>query len=131
MPTHKNFANFKIHIFNNGCHIGPFSCLTHFNVSLVKLNVSYKIVHCIFFVPFTDVTNVSGRLLYWVEWANGGKFVENHKAVSQWPRLVKEFLEPRLTFGMPSGVKHQVGGKRKKADDDEPDFYVGNQIGKH
>lgn len=84
--------------------------------------------HC--FMLFTDVTNVSGRLVYWIEWANGGMFVESHDAVSQWPRLVKDFLEPRLTFGMPSGLIHQVGGKRKKAGDHEPDFYVGNQMGK-
>lgn len=77
------------------------------------------------------MTSVRGRLLYWVEWANGGKIVESHEAVSQWPRLVKDFLEPCLTFGMPSGVKRQIDSKRKKVNDDKPDFYVGNQIGKY
>lgn len=103
-----------------------------FHYNLCMWSVLTFTLHCfVIFVPSTDVTNVSGRLVYWIEWGNGGKFVESHDAVSQWPRLVKDFLEPRLTFGMPSGLNRQIGGKRRKADDYEPDFYVGSQMGKY
>lgn len=70
---------------------------------------------------------MGGNLFYWFQWANGGKFVDHHDALEQWPRMVYDFLEAAITFDEPTGVKTQIDGKRQKPN---TDFYVGNQIRK-
>lgn len=48
---------------------------------------------------FLDVTDVSGPLKFWIQFANGQtKFIDAMEANQKWPTMVIEFYENHMHF---------------------------------
>lgn len=75
---------------------------------------------------FSDVSNVSNGLQYWVQWPrNQGKFVGSSEVREKWPRLLFGILESHLHWSDSLPAMHLKEGRSRN----EPGFFVGNQIG--
>lgn len=48
---------------------------------------------------YLDATNITGKLLMWVEWQNDrAKYIDAKEAQEKWPVMVIRFLEGHLVF---------------------------------
>lgn len=80
--------------------------------------------------PPTDVTNVSGKLLYWCEWSLGGKFMDTNEVFEKWPNMQLNFLQSNVRFEEPvTKVDYLTYEKKGMAEDAMKSFFVGQQIG--
>lgn len=51
------------------------------------------------FLFYTDATNISGKLLMWVQWAGGiTKYIKAEDANKMWPTLVIRYYEKNIHF---------------------------------
>lgn len=101
----------------------PIQISCKFKKKLLRIALHRILNNQFFFI--SDVTNVYGQLFYWVEWANGGKFVNESEVLEKWPRLMYDYLESKVQFCNPTGLKKEVDGKRSKSGD----YFIGKQMG--
>lgn len=78
-----------------------------------------------------DITNFCGVLNYWFEWAQQkGKFVASDEAITNWPRLVFQFLESKLVWTDDNSTPHLEEIMKLQRLNQLSKICVGNQMSK-
>lgn len=74
-----------------------------FYVSIINFynSCSFISIDSKLFIWLLDATNTYGKLLYWVEFADGKRcFIPAVRANDEFPELVAGYLESKMIFGV-------------------------------